>query len=42
MANYLDVGARWAQALREAYLGSDSVPGALTAAAWDIDRIART
>jgi multiple sugar transport system substrate-binding protein len=40
MANYLDVGTRWTQALREAYLGTDTVKATLTAAARDIERIA--
>jgi multiple sugar transport system substrate-binding protein len=39
MPSYLDVAARWSEALRGAYLGADTVEGALRAAAADIDRM---
>lgn len=37
--NYLQVATRWTQALREAYLGKDTVPHALQSAARDIDAL---
>ena len=40
MTDYLEVGGRWTRALRAAYLGEDTVAGALAAAARDIDAIA--
>ena len=40
-ANYLGIASRWTRALLDAYLGKDTVKGALTVAARDIDGIAR-
>lgn len=37
--NYLDIGTRWAQALRDAYAGTNTVQGALEKAARDIDAL---
>ena len=39
--NYIDIAARWVQALRDAYLGTSGVAEALQLAAADIDELAR-